>query len=98
MKDAKGHGSDARGMASAGTAGNHQAGVLRIGRPTYKLQQLNPKLAGTPWQTVGKFRNPTVAEFQAKYSRIDKPDALFRIPGQRAASLASVRNLGKTAP
>ena len=44
MKDALGHGSDARGMASAATAGNHQAGVLRLGRPGAKIQQHDSSL------------------------------------------------------
>ena len=51
MKDALGHGSDARGMASAATAGNHQVGVLRIGRPAAKIQQHDSSLIGTPWRT-----------------------------------------------
>jgi hypothetical protein len=54
MKDAKGHGSDSRGMASASTAGNHQQGVLRVGRPDAKIQQHDSALIGTPWRTVQK--------------------------------------------
>lgn len=99
MKDAKGHGSDARGMASAATAGNHQRGVLRLGRPgNIKVQELNTALMGPPWQTIGRYRGTAVAERQAQLARVDKKDKLFRIPGQRVASLARVRDLGKTMP
>ncbi len=61
MKDALGHGSDKRGTANASNAGNHQTGVLRIGRPpgTAKVQELsqgpapNAQQVGNPlWQTT----------------------------------------------
>jgi hypothetical protein len=96
MKDALGHGSDSRGMASAATAGNHQRGVLRVGR--IKVQQLNTKLMGQPWQTVGRYKGLAVAERQAQHARVDNKNTLYRIPGQSGPSLARVKNLGKTAP
>ena len=100
MKDAKGHGSDSRGMASAVTAGNHQRGVLRIGRGPIKVQELNTRRVGlgnSPWQTVGRYKNDTVAERQAQNARIDKADTPVRISSSaRSQSLARVRNLGRT--
>lgn len=88
-------------MASANTAGNHQSGVLRIGRPIYKVQELNTSRIGTgtsPWQTIGRYRNETVAEHRARAARIDNGDTLYRTPNGRALSLARVKNLGRTAP
>jgi hypothetical protein len=80
MKDERGHGSNKRGVQTAtrANAGNHQAGVLRIGGPI-KVQQLNPKLAGQPWETVRGYRNRTVAERQAQYARVDNPNTLVRV-------------------
>lgn len=42
MKDARGHGSDARTGRVA-----HQAGTN-----SFKVQRLNPELIGTPWETA----------------------------------------------
>jgi hypothetical protein len=54
MKDALGHGSNPRGGATTvDNAGNHQTGVLSIGRPM-KVQLFNPGLVGQPWQTIGR--------------------------------------------
>jgi len=102
MKDAKGHGSDARGMASAATAGNHQSGVLRLGRPggAIRVKELNTQRVGignSPWQTVGRYRNQAVAERQAQYARVDKGETLVRVTPPRD-TFARVKNLGRTAP
>ena len=98
MKDALGHGSDSRGMATAATAGNHQAGVLRVGRQ-YKVQQFNKNLVGQPWETVNRIGGKpiprdrdnrrssasTVAENVAKGMRADNRNA-----GVRASRIAGI--------
>lgn len=72
MKDAFGHGSNKRGMANAATAGNHQRGVLRVGRP-FKVQELALDMhIGAPWRTVKAVGNKTVAERIAQNMRADK--------------------------
>lgn len=72
MKDAFGHGSNKRGMANAANAGNHQRGVLRVGRP-FKVQQLAlDTQIGAPWRTVKAVSNRTVAEKIAQNMRADK--------------------------
>lgn len=102
MKDAQGHGSDARGAASVNrqTAGHHQAGVLRIGRQ-YKVQQFNPGLIGQPWETTNRIGGKpipgdrktghsaasTVAENVAKYMRADN-----RNSGMRQTRVAGIRS------
>jgi len=73
MKDAGGHGSNKHGMASPATAGNHQRGVLGVGRP-YKVQELalDTHIIGAPWRTIKAVGNKTVAERIAQNMRADK--------------------------
>jgi hypothetical protein len=72
MKDKGGHGSDKHGMANPATTGNHQRGVLRVGRP-YKVQELAlDTQIGAPWRTVKAVGNRTVAEKIAMGMRADK--------------------------
>lgn len=81
MKDQFGHGSNKSGMASAATAGNHQQGVLRVGKP-FKVQQLALDTSiGAPWRTVKSFSNKTVAEKVAMGMRVrgTEPNPYVRI-------------------
>jgi hypothetical protein len=100
MKDAKGHGSDARDAATVNrqTAGHHQAGVLRVGR--FKVQQFNQNLVGQPWETInriggkpipadratGRSAARTVAENVARGMRADN-----RNSGMRASRVTGIR-------
>lgn len=75
MKDAKGHGSDKRGTTQARDAGSHQTDVLRIGRPgrglkdqTWDVSQKTPM----GYQTNARYKNPTTAERQASFAKIDQ--------------------------
>jgi hypothetical protein len=66
MKDAKGHGSDAHGMANRETAGNHQTGVLRIGRPVppapnTALIQARDRVSFAPMTVWGNVRRVGLA-------------------------------------
>lgn len=49
-----------RGNAQAAAA--LAQGNPKSGGPRYAVQAMNTKLAGTPWQTVQRVRNSTVAE------------------------------------
>lgn len=100
-KDALGHGSDARGAAQVNrqTVGNHQAGVLRIGTPQYRVQESVPSRAA--WQTTnviggkpipgdrttGRSGASTIAENVAKGMRADN-----RNSAMRASRVAGIRS------
>lgn len=75
MKDALGHGSDARAMANRQTAGNHQSGVLRLGRPpgTALIQEREKIPQGTIWHNlmaVGLTSSPRSSNPRAKAERV----------------------------
>lgn len=83
MKDAKGHGSNSRGgalgfwehpvpAASSGVA--KVAAIARahgISGGPFKVQALNLRTAGPPWQTAKAYRNRAVAERVAQHMRTD---------------------------
>lgn len=77
MKDSKGHGSDSHGMANRQNAGNHQAGVLRLGRPlwgpapngTATIEQRDQSLPGWRGKVVTGLSN-SLARPEAKAERI----------------------------
>lgn len=108
MKDAKGHGSDKRGMASANSAGNHQRGVLSIGRPQYRVQEAVPSRG--VWQTTnviggkpipsdrdnGRSGTSTIAENVARYMRADNRNAAMR--ASRVAGIQSKITRRRSAP
>lgn len=72
-------------MFGVGDRGNRQAaatlaqGHPKSGTPRYAIQTLNTKLAGTPWQTMKRVGNNTVAERVAQRMRIDNPNTLIRV-------------------
>lgn len=67
-KDAKGHGSDAHGIAAM--HGIPTAHLRSYGGP-HKVQTLALGHAGPPWATQKSYRNKTVAESVAKGMRTD---------------------------
>lgn len=64
MKDAKGHGSDARTIAAM-----HNIPTGHLG--AFKVQALDTKLAGNSWGTVKRYGNRAVAERVAQHMRTD---------------------------
>lgn len=82
MKDAKGHGSNPRGAlgfwshesAPVASGVAHVASIARahgIAGGPFKVQSLNTKLLGRPWQTDKAYRNRAVAERVAQHMRTD---------------------------
>lgn len=71
MKDAKGHGSEGRGGRPGQTHVAQIAAQHRISGGPIKVQSLNTKLVGSPWQTDKRYGNRTVAERVAQHMRTD---------------------------
>lgn len=69
MKDAKGHGSDAR--AAHALANGHPKATPPRAHGAFKVQALNPKLAGSPWSTQKSYGRRAVAERVAQHMRTD---------------------------
>lgn len=87
-KDAKGHGSEKRGAPTKQTVGAHQAGVLTLGKPVFKIQSLNmsPQAFPNQWRTekaVGASKMstnpPAKAETIAKGLRTDNRRGTYRV-------------------
>lgn len=87
MKDALGHGSNARDgdAAQALASGNKSAPVpVKPGMRVEVQRSFNgapggAKSIGQVWQKVGTWKRRAVAEQMARYQRIDNPNSRVRI-------------------